>query len=543
MQKASATPQYTYDGFAYRQNESADSPWLVTFVASAESVRAWASIPRRHDGTPGFQRIDDPERVKNAKEFFDDFGRNQSPTAIVLGLHKTTPDSPVRTELEFCEPDNADPGVRGPIRRCKLKVFFPAVEQLPDVATRLSAHIADRIRADNLIADDSAEEAESNDEESQDNDSEDNSDDVDQIDAENDDEESETDDATDSEIDLGTSLLQEVQARLSDTTWVNSNEETVRELAKPATVIDGQHRLLGAFACERGIPFCFCALFNCDWPEQIVQVTIINYTQSKIPDQFITANAALSLTQVELRSLKDRLIHSGVKVLEYELMQVVTFTATSAFFDKVNLSEKPAQGKIGYKTMVQVAKAWYSPPQKAGETGRWGIINKIFGDITGRGAKGKRLVEWKKEYWGEFFLAFWSIVRDNYVNEKSHSKGHFLWDVGHSQLVVAAVLRELQQQFFLDLNGQDDDWFDVPGETRDEIKDALLAKVRQRAAKFIEWFPAEFFSTKWEETSLNMGSGRNALVAALSALRESKGRGQWKKTALVVGVKSTGPRR
>jgi hypothetical protein len=524
---ASPSPAYTYDGYAYRQNESTDAPWLVTFVASAASVREWASIPRRHDGTPGFQRVDDPARVLNAKEFFDDYERNQSPTAIVLGLHVTAADNPFRTELEFCEPDNSEHGVRGPIRKCRLHVFFDPTEQLNTVASRLSAQLAERIKEDD--SDDGSEREESED------------------DAEEDlEEEQEEDDAEDNsehEIDLGTSLLQEVQARLADQDWVTNNAETVRELAKPATVIDGQHRLLGAVACERGIPFCFCALFNCDWPEQIFQFTIINYTQSKIPDQFITANAALSLTQTELGSLKDRLIHSGVKVLEYELMQVVTFTPSSAFYEKVNLSEKPQQEKIGYKTMVQVAKAWYSPPQKAGETGRWGIINKIFHDITGRGAKGKRLDEWKKHYWGEFFLAFWSIVKDSFVNEPSHEEGHCLWDVGHSQLVVAAVLRELQHQFFLDLNGQDDDWFDVAGTTREEIKEALLAKVRQRATKFVEWYPSEFFGTKWEETSLNMGSGKNALVAALGSLRETKGRGQWKRAALVVGVKNTGNRR
>ena len=51
---------YTYQGVAYKQNSDAQTPWIVSFVASAEEIREWASIPRRgksEDGQIGFQTL------------------------------------------------------------------------------------------------------------------------------------------------------------------------------------------------------------------------------------------------------------------------------------------------------------------------------------------------------------------------------------------------------------------------------------------------------------------------------------------------------
>src|SRR5690606_20727328 len=127
------------------------------------------------------------------------------------------------------------------------------------------------------------------------------------------------------EIELGRSLLTMMRDRLKDSDWCSEHIGELRDIAKPATVIDGQHRIKGAELCERGIPFAVCALVDCTWAEQVFQFTVVNYTAVGIPDQFITANAALSLTKSELDSLRPRLVQAGVKVVEYELMRVVNF--------------------------------------------------------------------------------------------------------------------------------------------------------------------------------------------------------------------------
>src|SRR5262249_45418806 len=93
-------------------------------------------------------------------------------------------------------------------------------------------------------------------------------------------------------IELGRSQLDELLKNLSNKEWFTANREALVDLAKPATLIDGQHRIKGAELCERHIPFAVCALFDCSWPEQVFQFTVVNYTQKGIPDQFITANAS-----------------------------------------------------------------------------------------------------------------------------------------------------------------------------------------------------------------------------------------------------------
>src|SRR5690606_1455785 len=82
----------------------------------------------------------------------------------------------------------------------------------------------------------------------------------------------------DGEVELGTSILKQLLGRLDDDQWVHDHEEDLRELAKPATVIDGQHRVLGAAACEKEITFAVTAILDCPWREQVFQFTVINYT-------------------------------------------------------------------------------------------------------------------------------------------------------------------------------------------------------------------------------------------------------------------------
>jgi hypothetical protein len=170
----------------------------------------------------------------------------------------------------------------------------------------------------------------------------------------------------DEEIELGRSLIEKLLGKLNEPTWCSDNIEALKQMSRPATIIDGQHRIRGASRCERDIPFTMCAIYDCPWSEQIFQFTVVNYTAKGIPDQFITANAALSLTGRELDHLKVRLVQAGVKDVEYDLMRVVNFESRSSFFDLVNLTEKKNPDRIGDKTMVNLAKAWYSAKNVAG---------------------------------------------------------------------------------------------------------------------------------------------------------------------------------
>jgi hypothetical protein len=515
-----------YNGIAYRQSRSPDAPYLVSFVATAEELLEWAGIPRRsEENLVGFQRAFDPKRVDRAKEFFD-FPENQSPTALVVGLHPLAGRDPDALEVEM-EGDITDS-----IRPCVITVRYSDHDQdLEQIISAVRRQLDYRLSQQTPEADD--EDAVDNEDligraidttETVNGGENEGTDSL----APSDDDTSDDEDDDNEEIELGRSVLDQLRERLDSPEWCHHNEEALRDMAKPATLIDGQHRVKGAEGCERGIPFAVCAIVNCEWSEQVYQFTVVNYTAKGIPDQFITANAALSLTRDELNGLQNRLVQAGVKVIEYELMKVIQFDSHSPFFGLINLSEKKDPGKIGYKTMVRVARVWYlgrHPVYKQ-------ILPNLYPDLTKRATR-PRLERWKAEHWGDFFLDFWNVVADHYRGiPSSHRPDGTLWEVG-SQLMVAIVLLELQEAFLTNLNAQDEDFF-LPRDGENAVEE-LRTKLKRRAEKFVEWFPPEFFATKWAISSLNTGFGRTALQQALRQFVDTKGRYQYGKSSLLTG--------
>lgn len=512
----------TYEGTAYKQSRAAGAPWIISFVSSAEDLLVWAGIPRRAtSGLVGFQRALDEPRVEKAKVFFNT-NLNQSPTALVVGVHPQS-DPNRLVNLEFLEGD-----ANSNVRRCRLVIDFAAGDLPIEAAVaQVKAQIVTRLGTGSAALGSDADA----DGEIVESDASDQVEilagdpgvasvlDVQDVDP----------DEQDDEIELGRSVLRDLLANLGDEQWTVEHAEDIRDLAKPATIIDGQHRVVGAQLCERNIPFAVCAIFDCSWPEQVFQFTVVNYTAKGIPDQFITANAALSLTKDELNALQSRLVQAGVKVIEYELMKVVEFDPRSPFHGLVNLSEKSDPNKIGYNTMVRVARRWYDAKHPA----FLNLLPQLYPDMPGKKNKAKRLDRWKREDWGEFFIDFWRVIHGMYQPYGSHEAGHSLWDVGHSNLIVAIVLYELQEAFLKNLNAQDEEFF-IPKDPTNAVLE-LRDKLRKRAEKFVEWIPANFFSSRWGWSSLSIGPGRAALSDALTKFVDSKGSFQYANSSLVTG--------
>lgn len=495
---------FRYRATAYKQGSDPKSAWIISFVAKDHELREWVGIPRRGEkGLVGFQRMEDPERVDRAKEFFSQ-PLNQSPTALIVGIHQSSNSegSPVRLEFD---------GEDGNIRSCTLVIDFDSSVMTDDQIRRIIKDQIDHRLAREIGVteqEDDVEEVDSNDE---------------QLDDAGDGEEDET-----RSIELGRSLLNSLSQKLDDESWFACNREALMDYAKPATLIDGQHRLLGAEATERGIPFSVCALYDCSWSEQVFQFTIVNYTQKGIPDQFITANAALSLTKEELGGLEGRLRQARVKVVEYELMRVVNFDVRSPFFQLVDLSDKSSSDKIGYKTMVKVAKQWWTGKNYALKP----IIDNLYPEVTGKktAVQKQRLDRWQTEDWGDFFIAFWQVVKEVYTTEVSHVKGHSLWDVGHSNLMLAVTLLQFQTVFLEDIGDRDKEFF------QNKSKAELILKIQNRARQeFLTWYPAEYFATEWKIKSLNTGVGRETLNQSLDSMKKKRGQFQYKNSALFTG--------
>jgi hypothetical protein len=513
---------FEYRGFAYKQAQNADEvPWILSFVVPAEELTEWAGIPRRSEqNLVGFQRAVDPVRVDKARDFFQT-PNNQSPTALVVGFHPSsaTEDGPVSLQLEGAESDGIRPFVlRIDMTEYRARELEWAVEA---VKRDLTSRLDETVDADGDVDGTAGTSAE------EDNETDSEVDDAEGAGVEEDDDEIDVE--GDEGFELGRSIISALLERLEDADWVEANSEALLDMAKPGTVIDGQHRLKGAEACERDIPFAVCALWDCAWPEQVFQFTVVNYTAKGIPDQFITANAALSLTSPELAQLQQRLVQADVKVVEYELMRTVQFDPRSPFYNLVNLAERKTEGKIGYKTMVRIAKRWYQAKHQVFKL----LLQNLYPDIKGVGSLSRRRERWREGDWSEFFLDFWSIIHSAYKDESSHVQGKTLWDVGNSQLLVAIVLYEYQEAFLNNLNAQDEEFFEVDDET--ETLDELRKKLRRRAEKFVTYLPADFFATEWEMKSLSTGPGRDALEAAFRDLVDQKGKAQYASSRLVTG--------
>ncbi len=207
-----------YSATAYRQALNPDAPWLISFVAPAEEVHTWAGIPRKTDNTlTGFQRPDEEPRVLKAKDYFSQFTTNQSPTSLVLGIHQQSNGRRL-VDLQF-EDQDEDKSVRS----CKLIIALDEDEPLADAVERLKAQIRSRIAYTSdiendveLLEDNQGEETTT--------------------------EDADSDFVDNEEIELGKSLLQNLLIKLDDPLWCKDNETHLRDLAKPATIIDGQHR-------------------------------------------------------------------------------------------------------------------------------------------------------------------------------------------------------------------------------------------------------------------------------------------------------------
>ena len=457
-----------YKGYKYRQNDSSDK-WLFSFVASCEQVRSWAGIPRKSDDNlEGFQRPDNKERIAQISDYFDNV-ENVSPTSIILGMHS---ESIPRVSIVDLDKINNN------LYFSEITIDHATTPSLDEVVDILKHQIDARLCLEVEEGGDPDEEPAEDDEE---------------------DAEAEIDEG------MGVSILKKLRSNLDDSGWCSSNREHLEEMAKPATIIDGQHRIEGAADLENNIHFNFTALIDCGWAEQVFQFTAINYTSQKIQDSFITANAALSLTKSEMETLKIRLSQAKVKVLEHTLIETINFDPSSPFFEWVDLtSGATPQDKLGYKTMVGIAKVWYDASHPVLKTK---ILPKLYPSLTTQTA---RRDAWRNENaWSEYLLIFWRAVHDVYKTQLGIDGVNSLWSVGNSSLLNQAIVIRFFQTYALNyVNYQTASVFETSGAVDDHLRDVITNTTTEFASFFNK---KNIFSKKWEQTSLNTGAGKEQL--------------------------------
>jgi hypothetical protein len=139
-------------------------------------------------------------------------------------------------------------------------------------------------------------------------------------------------------------------------------------------------------------------------------------------------------------------------------LRIVQFDKGSPFFELVNITEKSNPNKIGYRSMVRLARVWYQGKHPAIQQ----LLQGLYSDISGPKGTKKRIVRWQFADWGIFFKDFWSSAAKTYSDVKGDETQMSLWTPGHSNLLIGVVLEELQEAFLDHLAQQDVDLFFTP---------------------------------------------------------------------------------
>ena len=405
---------FTYHGTAYKQ--TTDSSVLFTFAAVSEELLQWAHIPRRTESaTGGFQRPTIPANLDKLSKFFED-SNNSSPTSLTAGF------LPEKAELKFHEEDVK---ANLPIKRAMLTIEFDGEEDLDSVVQRVKEQIESRLPSNEDIGESDTSE----------NDIEEDA--VEEI--EEDEAEGEEDEIDAWEF-TGESQLRELLENIQDEEWLSDSEniEFLRDYSKPGVLIDGQHRALAAGSLMSGIPYACVAIMDAEWSELVFQFALINKLQQKVKPEFITANAALSLTSDEMSALSSRLDLAGSTIVDVQLFNSNENSPNSPFRGMIATGLSKGGDSLGYQQMQKLALTWY----KAKST-RWGrYLKEKYGSRTATEAREK----WQEGDWATEYHKFWNVVKEE-IGSNEHN-GSTLWEIGNGNLLKTGAMLALQEAFF-----------------------------------------------------------------------------------------------
>src|SRR5438552_1357292 len=90
--------------------------------------------------------------------------------------------------------------------------------------------------------------------------------------------------------------------------------KALEAISRPALVIDGQHRVVGAALSKVPVVLPVVAIPNCSWMDQIYQFIVINEKAQRVEASLLTDIFGSSLTREEQDRLRDRLARARVDV-------------------------------------------------------------------------------------------------------------------------------------------------------------------------------------------------------------------------------------
>jgi hypothetical protein len=512
-----------FPAIPFKQYESSTpDDELIVFVAPAKTIAAWAGIPRKGWHVRMlFQRWITPGREVEVKEFWKRASTPENgagkkyilgPTALTVAIHGEPVFDHGEIVLDYTSPlDLSKPANENlaTIAGITLDSIRPrlSTEQLSDLDTFLTDPLREVPDTDN-------------------------------------------DYVLQSAMQLG-------QMRLQSGWFVEKysiSDEQLREMivaleaiARPAVVVDGQHRLYGAANCDNPIWIPVVAIPRCPWSEQIYQFVVINEKAKPIEASLLTDIFGSSLTREEQRSLREKLSRSRVDV-EPRIAAVIASRQTQSPFSgmiRFALQGPPPGGETPYL------------PESA-------IRLLIEG---GRGARGWRRDDefydtyvkptfpergewesWTDGRWQDYWFVFWRTVADFYNDQAQKFKNDptfLLWDPHAQTNLTKSVTLRLFQSLFMNYAIER---VEAVESTREVLEDALgpekaaeavEKQIKERAIPpdvtqfeetlrnsfFSKGIPVRFFIKQWK-ASLDDAQGqtslRDEMEKAFRAIQEGR---------------------
>ena len=226
--------------------------------------------------------------------------------------------------------------------------------------------------------------------------------------------------------------------------------EALEAICRPALVVDGQHRLLGAALADQPIYLPVVLLPHASWVDQVFQFVLINEAAKKVDTSLLTDIFGNSLTPEEQDEVRHRLSASRIDV-EARIAAVVADQHPDSPFKGLvrvriggTMPNEMNRGFLTEQTIRQLIDGG------RGGTEGFRISDAFYESVVSPTFPDREQWEsWVDGMWQPYWFAFWRAVGD-YYNEEAEREGSstpLWWSERQTNLTKAVTLRELQQLF------------------------------------------------------------------------------------------------
>ncbi|MBD2094472.1 hypothetical protein H6F90_04815 [Trichocoleus sp. FACHB-591] len=580
---------YEYPAIRYWQLPGAEHKSIICFAAPCDEILNWAGIPRKSEAIVedvssekilelhGYQREKDDKRIDKLVDFYQS-PENVIPTSVLLAARFS------EQVLFESSGEVADfGGVKVQYGMLKVNKTILGKEPLGSLYKQLADLLV--ARHSNLSEEDISEEIVAGFKErivTESNENKDGGDNINELEMasdvgmvdieESDDSDSEAINPYNpdshimdfyKEIRLRERLCNEIEALNNGDEVLGFNRQMVLDYLAPVTVVDGQHRLLGAsesldheaeqylasnevkkelqdgktasqiteeFKRRNRRVFSATLLTDSSWSEHVFQFVVVNQKAKPISKSLLSSIIGTSLSSDEIDGIQSRLEKAGIEIDDYRVMARLIEDSSSPFKNLV---------KKGYYAEKKTEKIKLD----------WSVLNSLardFRELKGLQPFDKRekvgevvsYSEWKREYllnslliveyqelkglvgfnawadaaeglWIDVFLLFWKVARNKLSDDNNDLAA---WkDPNSSNLFNGATLRALLSDFgdFL---------------YEKEFSPESINEFEEIVDEYMKKMKPEFFGREWKLTGKRID--RKNLMTVATYLRNHRRTGK-----------------